>query len=179
MSRSQTNLAGVYYSQGKYVEAESLLNQSLILVERTLGPDHPDVGTALDDLGEIYRIQGQYAKAEPIQKRAMAIIEKALGPDHPKAVAIREKHEALKKEVARGPELKKMKPSTVKTGKGGRDERVLDFSTLLFFVSSIGLIAGLIRPGWVIRWGREKTRVTVLLTFGSGLIVSLVWHFFV
>jgi tetratricopeptide (TPR) repeat protein len=49
----------------------------------TLGPDHPDVGTDLNNLAVLYRVQGRYPDAEPLMKRALAIDEKALGPDHP------------------------------------------------------------------------------------------------
>jgi tetratricopeptide (TPR) repeat protein len=52
-------------------------------MEKTLGPDHPDVATSLNNLAQLYETQGQYAQAEPLFKRSLAISEKALGPDHP------------------------------------------------------------------------------------------------
>ena len=55
--------------------------------EKALGPDHPDVATALNGLAGLYRLQGRYAEAEPLYKRALAIREKALGPDHPDVAA--------------------------------------------------------------------------------------------
>ena len=51
--------------------------------EKALGPDHPDVATALNNLAELYREQGRYAEAAPLYKRSLAIYEKGLGPDHP------------------------------------------------------------------------------------------------
>ena len=51
--------------------------------EKALGPDHPDVGTSLNNLAGSIARQGRYAEAEPLYKRALAIGEKALGPDHP------------------------------------------------------------------------------------------------
>ena len=51
--------------------------------ERTVGPDHPDVATSLNNLAVLYLDQGQYAQAEPLYQRSLAIWEKALGPEHP------------------------------------------------------------------------------------------------
>ncbi len=56
---------------------------ALAICEKALGPDHPDVATALNNLAVLYRAQGRYAEAEPLYKRSLAIREKALGPDHP------------------------------------------------------------------------------------------------
>jgi CHAT domain-containing protein len=52
-------------------------------LEKALGPEHPDVATALNNLAGLYRAQGRYAEAEPAYKRSLAIREKALGPEHP------------------------------------------------------------------------------------------------
>jgi tetratricopeptide (TPR) repeat protein len=48
-----------------------------------LGPDHPDVATALNTLTLAYANEGRNDEAEPLYKRALAIREKAVGPDHP------------------------------------------------------------------------------------------------
>jgi tetratricopeptide (TPR) repeat protein len=73
----------LYYVQGRYAQAEPLFKRSLAIKEKALGPDHPDVATSLNILGEIHMSQGQYAQAEPLFRRSLAIREKALGPDHP------------------------------------------------------------------------------------------------
>ena len=70
-------------AQGRYAEAEPLYKRALAIREKALGPDHPDVGTSLNNLAGLYRAQGRYAEAEPLYKRGLAITEKALGPDHP------------------------------------------------------------------------------------------------
>jgi tetratricopeptide (TPR) repeat protein len=49
----------------------------------TLGPDHPDVATSVNNLAYSCSEQGKYAKAEPLFQRALAIQEKALGLNHP------------------------------------------------------------------------------------------------
>jgi tetratricopeptide (TPR) repeat protein len=71
------------YQAGKYAEAIPLAQQALAIYEKALGPDHPDVPTALTNLAALHYQQGRYVEAEPLLKRALAIREKALGPDHP------------------------------------------------------------------------------------------------
>ena len=56
-------------------------------MRKSLGPDHPDVATSLNNLALLYYEQGRYADAEPLYKRSLAIREKAVGPDHPDAAA--------------------------------------------------------------------------------------------
>ncbi|OBQ14090.1 MAG: hypothetical protein AN482_02890, partial [Anabaena sp. LE011-02] len=41
VASSLNNLAGLYYSQGKYNEAEPLYQQALNIFEQRLGVDHP------------------------------------------------------------------------------------------------------------------------------------------
>ncbi len=63
--------------------AEPLYKRSLSISETALGPDHPDVGTSLNNLAGLYEAQGKYDQAEPLYKRSLRIRETALGPDHP------------------------------------------------------------------------------------------------
>jgi tetratricopeptide (TPR) repeat protein len=54
-----------------------------------LGPDHPDVATALNNLASLLQDKGDYADAEPLYRRALAIAETTLGPEAPRSSAIR------------------------------------------------------------------------------------------
>jgi tetratricopeptide (TPR) repeat protein len=80
----KTGQLGLYYAQGRYAEAQPLYERALAIYEEALGPDHPAVGTTLNNLAELYRAQGRYAEAQPLYERALAICEQALGPDHPR-----------------------------------------------------------------------------------------------
>jgi tetratricopeptide (TPR) repeat protein len=71
------------YRAGKYDQAVVVAKKALELAEKSVGPNHPDVATSLNNLAGIYRAQGQYAQAEPLYRRSLVIREKALGPDHP------------------------------------------------------------------------------------------------
>ena len=71
------------YQQGNYDGAVVAAKEALRVAEKTVGPDHPDVATSLNNLGKLYGVQGQYAQAETLYKRALTIREKALSSDHP------------------------------------------------------------------------------------------------
>jgi tetratricopeptide (TPR) repeat protein len=56
------------YQQGKYNEAIPLARRSLSILEKALGPDHPNVATSLNNLAGLYYSQGNYSAAEPLYK---------------------------------------------------------------------------------------------------------------
>src|SRR5437879_550818 len=77
-------LIAIYlHSLARYVEAESLYQRSLHILEQALGPEHPNVAHPLNGLADLYREQGKYGEAEPLYQRALHIRELALGPQHP------------------------------------------------------------------------------------------------
>jgi len=57
--------ASTLYRQGKYEQAVATEKKALEVAERDHGPEHPLVGTSLNNLAEYYRAQGRYAAAEP------------------------------------------------------------------------------------------------------------------
>jgi tetratricopeptide (TPR) repeat protein len=71
------------YESCVYGAAEHPLIRALMIYEKVLGPEHPDVATSLNNLAGIYHEQGKYAEAEPLFKRSLAVCEKVLGPEHP------------------------------------------------------------------------------------------------
>jgi len=78
------NQAGYYLRErARYAEAEPLYRRALEIVEKALGPEHPDVAASLNNLALLYHRQGRYAEAEPLYRRALEIREKVLGPEHP------------------------------------------------------------------------------------------------
>lgn len=69
--------------RAQYTEAEPLAKRVREIREKTVGPEHPDTISSLNNLGELYESQGQYREAETILRRALEMSQKALGPDHP------------------------------------------------------------------------------------------------
>src|SRR5262249_47167118 len=57
--------------------------RALTILERALGPEHPNVATSLANLAVLYQLEGKYAEAELLHKRSLTIRETALGPEHP------------------------------------------------------------------------------------------------
>jgi hypothetical protein len=55
----------------------------LAIAERSYGPDHPEVATALINLALLLQDTHRLAEAEPLFRRALAIAEQSYGPDHP------------------------------------------------------------------------------------------------
>ena len=49
------------------------MKRALAISERTLGPEHPDVATSLENYGALLRKTGRRAEADKIESRATAI----------------------------------------------------------------------------------------------------------
>ncbi len=69
------------YQSGDHETATAAFERSLRHLERTLGGDHADVATALNNLALLYYSRGNMDRAEPLYRRALEIDEKILGPD--------------------------------------------------------------------------------------------------
>ena len=67
------NLASNYYAQGKLAQSEPLVKRALAILEKTLGPEHPDVGKGLNNLADLYEAMGRQAEAAPLRQRAARI----------------------------------------------------------------------------------------------------------
>jgi tetratricopeptide (TPR) repeat protein len=76
------NLAEGYEQNGDFLRAESLYLQSMEVITKTLGMDHPIGAFALINLADLYIQMEDYRKAEPLYLRSLGVISKSLGPDH-------------------------------------------------------------------------------------------------
>ena len=76
------------YQKGRYAEAIPYAEKALIIFEKTVGAEHPDTATSLNNLAELYRTMGAYEKAAPLYKRSLEIREKTVGPEHPETAAV-------------------------------------------------------------------------------------------
>jgi serine/threonine protein kinase len=68
-------------------ESEKLLTEAVRILEKTEGPDDPELAGALNGLGTLYGRKGDAARAEPLLRRALAIRTRVLGPDDPAVAA--------------------------------------------------------------------------------------------
>jgi tetratricopeptide (TPR) repeat protein len=75
-SNVRNNLAALYVTEGRFAQAEPLLQWVSSFYDRTYGLDHPESAVVLNNLGELYRSEKQYGLAEENFKRAKSIYEK-------------------------------------------------------------------------------------------------------
>jgi tetratricopeptide (TPR) repeat protein len=68
------NLGALHEKQGHYEKAEPLFSRAMEILEKALGPEHPNVAVGLNNLAQLYRAQGQYDKAKPLFRRALDIL---------------------------------------------------------------------------------------------------------
>lgn len=76
------DLAVVYATAGRNMEAELLFTRALTIGEKGLGSDHPGVAATVQNLGILYATQQKYGEAEPLLKRALEINLKGYGVNH-------------------------------------------------------------------------------------------------
>jgi tetratricopeptide (TPR) repeat protein len=67
----------------RFGEAEPLMRRALAINEKSFGPDHSEVATALNNLALLLRDTNRLGEAEPLMRRTLAIDEKSFGPNHP------------------------------------------------------------------------------------------------
>lgn len=67
----------------RYQEAEHLYLRALFAREQALGPFHPDIAYALDDLGGLYKSHRKFEAASELCTRTLNLRKKALGILHP------------------------------------------------------------------------------------------------
>src|SRR5262249_14370640 len=71
LAKMLDNLAALY-DEDRVEEAEALSRRALSILETVLGPDHPDVATALSNLSVHLSKLGRFTEAEPLLKRGLA-----------------------------------------------------------------------------------------------------------
>jgi tetratricopeptide (TPR) repeat protein len=73
----------MYREMGEYAKAEAASRRALEIQEKSLGPDHPYLSSALNQLALSYRGLGDYSKAKPLYERALNICKKVRGAENP------------------------------------------------------------------------------------------------
>jgi tetratricopeptide (TPR) repeat protein len=74
--------ADAFLRLGRLDEALATSQRHLAVIEKALGPTHPDVAWSLDGLGRTRLLQGHPAEALAYHLRALSVREKALGTKH-------------------------------------------------------------------------------------------------
>jgi len=79
----QFTIGASYYRLGKYDKALALLRASSETLEKTVGPDDPNLASVLEALSHVRKAQGDTGEAVSLLARTLAIREKAYGSRHP------------------------------------------------------------------------------------------------
>ena len=69
--------------EGRYADAQKLLEHVVEIRESILGMEHPDTAIAYDRIADVYELRGDYRSALEYNKKALAIRERVLGAEHP------------------------------------------------------------------------------------------------
>jgi len=78
------NQAGTYlWGRAEFAEAKAAYERALAIWEKQLGLEHPNVASAVNNLGMVLQDLGDLAGARAHCERALAIDEAALGSHHP------------------------------------------------------------------------------------------------
>ncbi|HLP88932.1 MAG TPA: tetratricopeptide repeat protein [Nostocaceae cyanobacterium] len=72
-----------YKDQGLYAQALPWCQQCLETTKQSLGEEHPDFATSLNNLAFLYNSQGRYSEAEPLYRQALELRRRVLGEEHP------------------------------------------------------------------------------------------------
>ncbi len=81
-ARLFANRGTVFFAEGRYKEARDALEEALVMLRRTLGPDHIDVAVTTDRVGSVLLKMGSTAEAMPYHRAAIEILTKTLGETH-------------------------------------------------------------------------------------------------
>jgi tetratricopeptide (TPR) repeat protein len=85
-------LGTVYRSMGEYSKA-------LEISQKTLPPNHPDLGTSYNNIGGVYKSMGEYPKALSYYEKALEIQQKTLPANHLSIKSVKESIEVVKKKL--------------------------------------------------------------------------------
>jgi tetratricopeptide (TPR) repeat protein len=74
-------LSMIYGQAADYDRAEKLAQRAIVVLEKTLGSEHPSTARALNQLGRVYLDTGRAAQATLMFQRAIAVAERTYGAE--------------------------------------------------------------------------------------------------
>jgi non-specific serine/threonine protein kinase/serine/threonine-protein kinase len=81
-------LAIILSEENRLPEAESLLQQTLDIQRRVLGPEHPETLKSMDSLATLMSGEGRYSDAAKLERETLDIQRRVLAPDNPDAAVV-------------------------------------------------------------------------------------------
>jgi tetratricopeptide (TPR) repeat protein len=86
-ARLMHEVASLLDAKALLAEAEPLKRRVVAILEKSLGTDHANVATALNNLATLLHTTNRRAEAEPLMRRALAIAEARFETEYPNVVA--------------------------------------------------------------------------------------------
>ena len=117
------------YADGRFTEAEPLVQQALSTVEEIHGTDHPDTANALNNLAVVEKRLGKYDAAGAHYQRALTIQKQQLGATHPGTLTTMRNLGLLFEETGRYQQAESIYKDIFETHKtefGTNDTRTID-----------------------------------------------------
>ena len=81
-------VAGFLFDDGKYVDSERLMQQTVQILTELLGLEHPDTLSTMDNLGLIYRQLGRVVEGARLQEELLERSTRVLGEEHPDTLRV-------------------------------------------------------------------------------------------
>jgi len=94
-----SRIAEINVRLGRINDAEGVYHECIAFVERTLPPDHPNLGRAFANIADFYRQIGKFQRAEFYYKRAYAVLKRSLSAKHADIQNLLEKIRGLRTEL--------------------------------------------------------------------------------
>ncbi|MEQ9560578.1 MAG: tetratricopeptide repeat protein [Rhodospirillales bacterium] len=83
LGSAKRNMGPIYPNTPRLADTEEAYVSELVALERSLGPNHPDVAAALYRLARLYQRQSRYEPAGKMYERCLVLREKILPAGHP------------------------------------------------------------------------------------------------
>jgi tetratricopeptide (TPR) repeat protein len=91
---------------GRLEEAMPLFEESVKIFRRTLGNDHPDVATSLNNIATLLNRMGRLEEAMPLYEEAEKIFRRTLGNAHPQVATALNNRALLLKQMSKAEEAR-------------------------------------------------------------------------
>ncbi|CAN5327583.1 hypothetical protein BH11CYA1_BH11CYA1_21420 [soil metagenome] len=98
---SANHLAGIYYEQGRFAEAEKLCRQIVSTYEKNLGSKHLELGKVCQNLAMILQEEGKIDEAETYYAKALTIMRESAGPFDSDIISLLENYANLLRTAGR------------------------------------------------------------------------------
>jgi eukaryotic-like serine/threonine-protein kinase len=113
-ARLLATIGNVYETLGLYPQAQKLLEKSVELRRRELGPKHPDLLSSVNDLARVLREDGRLGVSENLLRDTLATDRLVLGPENPVTLSCMIELANVMHDEGRLPESEKLRRDTLK-----------------------------------------------------------------